>query len=64
MTKAELYKLAIEADDEWSGLLRFHFGKRAGDIRYTAQGKGAEGTELRAAHDEFQRATAAWREAV
>ena len=55
-----LYKLAIAADAEWSRLLRKEFGKRAGDMRYTEQGKGTVGSELEAAHIAFQIANKAW----
>lgn len=35
------------ADDAWSIELQRLFGKRAGDVRYTRQGEGELGSELR-----------------
>ena len=34
------------ADDAWSAELRRLFGKQAGDVRYTARGKGEVGSVL------------------
>lgn len=45
------YQSAVAADDAWSTELRRLFGGRAGDIRYTKQGRGEPGTELRRLHD-------------
>lgn len=39
------------ADDAWSIELQRLFGKRAGDVRYTKQGEGAPGSELRRLHE-------------
>lgn len=49
------------ADDAWSAELHRLFGKRAGDVRYTAQGTGDAGSELRRLHDAFVAAGNAWR---
>lgn len=55
MTKREAYKAWAAADDAWHALLKAQFGRDAGDVRYTARGRGEPGTALRAAHDEFKR---------
>lgn len=59
-----LYRKALAADDAWSAELRRLFGKRAGDVRYTAAGKGEPGSTLRHLHDEFRRANEAWMDAM
>jgi hypothetical protein len=56
-----LFDAAMSADDAWSVELRRLFGKRAGDVRYTSQGSGAEGSVLRAVHDARQAAAHAYR---
>ena len=47
--------LALEAanaaDDAYGAELRRLFGKRAGDVRYTARGAGEPGSALRLLHD-------------
>jgi len=48
------------ADMRWSALLRQQFGARAGDARYSREGKGESGTALRQAHDAFCAARDAW----
>jgi hypothetical protein len=48
------------ADDAWGDELRRLFGKRAGDVRYTVQGKGEAGSTLRGLHDAQVAAAAAW----
>jgi len=45
------YRAAMDADDAWSAELRRRFGKNAGDVRYTAKGKGPTGSNLRRLHD-------------
>lgn len=46
----------IAAENEWMALIRAAFPrKRAGDVRYTDEGKGEPGTALRAAYDAFVR---------
>jgi hypothetical protein len=50
-TFTQLYKDACKADDAWSAELVKLYGKRAGDMRYTKEGKGSEGSELRRLHD-------------
>ncbi len=52
------------ADNAWSAELGRLFGKRAGDVRYTKQGKGEPGSVLRATHDEFCRTRDAWYKAI
>lgn len=51
------------ADDFWQHELEASFGKRAGDVRYTAEGKGEEGSSLRFAHDHRDRLRVAWEQA-
>jgi hypothetical protein len=48
------------ADDAWSAELRRIFGKNAGQARYEPRGKGAEGSNLRQAHDAREAARRAW----
>jgi hypothetical protein len=36
-----------QADNAWQDELEARFGRRARDARYTAEGRGAEGTKLR-----------------
>lgn len=49
-----------KADDAWSAELQRCFGRAAGDKRYIAEGKGAPGSTLRAAHDAREHARRAW----
>ncbi len=58
--KFDAYYRAIEADKAWQKELVRLFKSRAGDVRYTAKGRGAPGTKLRALHDEFKKTSAAW----
>jgi hypothetical protein len=46
-THNQLLTEARRADDAWQAELVRQFGKKAGDIRYTEEGKGVEGSELR-----------------
>jgi hypothetical protein len=46
------------ADQNWSRELQRQFGKRAGDVRYTAEGRS--GAKLRKLHDKFVAARVAW----
>lgn len=39
------------ADDIWQIALEFEFGINAADMRYRLEGRGAEGSKLRAAYD-------------
>lgn len=55
------YVDACAADTAWQAELVRLFGKRAGDVRYTSEGRGDPGSVLRSLHDEFVRATAALR---
>jgi hypothetical protein len=50
-TYRQIYNEAIAADDAWSAELTRLFGKQAGDKRYTKEGKGEEGSELRRLHN-------------
>ena len=59
-----LYFAAVDADEAWQRELSRLFGKRAGDVRYTAKGKGAYGSHLNSAYLEWQRAQAAWTQAI
>ena len=45
---------AYAADAAWSAELVRLFGKQACYKRYTAEGKGAEGSKLRRLHDNFR----------
>jgi hypothetical protein len=58
-TYKQIYDEAIAADKAWSTELVRVFGKQAGDKRYTKEGKGAEGSELRRLHDAFSECSAA-----
>jgi hypothetical protein len=49
------------ADENWSRIGQATFGKRWGDVRYTAAGKGEPGSALRQAHDAYEKAREAWR---
>lgn len=45
-------RLAFQkADDAWSAALQAEFGRRAGDARYRPEGRGAEGSNLRACYE-------------
>lgn len=54
-------RAAQAADDAWSAEGRRVFGRRWGDVRYTAAGRGKPGTELRRLSDAFDAATRAMR---
>ena len=54
----DLQRIAQAADDVWQAALVKRFGKRAGDVRYTAAAR--EG-DLKPLHDAFQHATCNWR---
>jgi hypothetical protein len=49
-----------DAEDAWTAEVRRIFGKRAGDARYTAEGKGIEGSTLRKLHDAREAARLTW----
>jgi hypothetical protein len=55
---------AQTTNDAWSMELKRLFGKRAGDVRYTAQGKGDPGTELRRLYDAREDARKAYGDAI
>lgn len=59
-----LYHAAIAADAAWSAELKRQFGKNAGDVRYTARGKGEPGSELRRLHATFRSTSDAWLKAM
>lgn len=48
------------ADDAWGAKLRQLFGKRAGDVRYSPQGKGDPGSVLRALYEAREHARIAY----
>jgi len=50
----------MDTDKAWSAELQRLFGKRAGDVRYLAQGYGEPGSELRRLHDAAKAAHDAW----
>jgi len=56
--------LAQTTDDAWSAELQRQFGKRAGDVRYTPQGRGEPGSELRRLHDAREAARKAYGDAI
>jgi hypothetical protein len=56
--------VAQTTDDAWSAELQRLFGKRAGDVRYTKQGKGEPGTELRRLYDAREAARRAYGDAI
>jgi hypothetical protein len=56
----EAIREALAADEAWSAELQRLFGMRAGDVRYTVQGKGEPGTGLRRLHDEWVKANDEW----
>lgn len=45
------YELFHSTDATWAAELRRKFGAAAGDVRYTPQGHGEPGTELRRLYD-------------
>jgi hypothetical protein len=51
----------LAADEEWSRIGQAEFGKRWGDVRYTAAGNGELGTALRQVYDAYVEARDAWR---
>ena len=51
-------------DDAWSAELRRLFGKRAGDVRYTPQGNGDAGSDLRRLYDAREAARKAYDDAI
>ncbi len=55
-----LYYAAMAADEAWSAELHRRFGKRAGDVRYTPQGRGEIGSELNRLYLEFRRTSDVW----
>jgi len=50
-TSHAAYYAALDADNAWQRELVKQFGARAGDVRYTETGQGAEGSTLRKLHD-------------
>lgn len=52
------------ADNAWSAELHRQFGKRAGDIRYTAHGRGEPRSELHKLHAAFRAACDTWHGAI
>jgi hypothetical protein len=60
----EALKPFQDADDAWSAELVLTFGKSAGQARYEARGRGAEGSELRRLHDAREAARAAWHQSA
>jgi hypothetical protein len=60
MTKQEAYEAFQRADDIWQIALEFKWGVRAGDMRYTDEARGEEGSDLRKAYDDRAAAQAAW----
>lgn len=54
------YAAFASADDAWQAELVNAFGKRASDARYMPEGKGHQGSTLRAAYDAFCAARELW----
>lgn len=52
------YHVFVAADRAWSAELERQFGNRAGDVRYTPEGR--TGPTLQALHAEFARARDEW----
>lgn len=63
MPVAKAYHAACAADVAWQAELSATYGNRACDVRYTAEGRGEEGTALRSLYNDFVRASNTWREA-
>jgi hypothetical protein len=57
---SEVHKAALATDKAWQAELERVFGKRAGDMRYTKEGKGTEGGTLRAVYNARRMAQEAW----
>jgi hypothetical protein len=57
-----LHQTAMATCKAWSAELTKTFGKRAGDARYRPEGRGEEGTTLRAAYEANTKASMAWAE--
>jgi hypothetical protein len=65
MTKIhQLYYAAIEADKAWSAELNRQFRWNAGDVRYTKEGEGVEGSLLNELYCAWAVARDAWALAV
>ena len=60
----DLYQAALAAAAAWHAELHRAFGKQAGDMRYQPAGKGAPGSALRAAFENWHRANDAWRASI
>jgi hypothetical protein len=60
MTRQQATAAFQIADDVWSAELKKAFGKNAGDVRYTAKGRGEAGTPLNAAFVKREAARKAW----
>lgn len=63
MTLQEAENAFQLADDIWQIALEYEFGVRASNMRYTDQGRGAEGSKLRAAYDARVKAHDDWQAA-
>lgn len=59
MTSQEAYDAFVQADKEWQLALTLIFGKRAGDVRYTKEGR--EHPACKSAYERFQKASLQWR---
>lgn len=55
---------AQTTDDAWSAELQHLFGKRAGDVRYTLEGRGEIGSELRRLYEAREAARRAYGNAI
>lgn len=61
MTPHEAYYVFVKADNEWQAELERVFGYRAGDKRYTKEGKSTQ--KLKQLYTAFVHAGNAWRDA-
>lgn len=55
---AAAYRAAVAADNAWTRELERLFGKDAGDVRYTEQGRS--GSTLAPLYEAYRRANDAW----
>ena len=57
---ATMNAATLAADNAWQAALEEAFGRRAGDARYAAHGRGEPGSKLRALYDAFSAARDAY----
>lgn len=64
MESAELYGVACYWDNLWQEELTRLYGKNAGDVRYTEEGKGKPGSKLRKTYDIRTKAVQDWHASI